>query len=66
MDWPLFIEKLLSNNNYLVRQIGTNKTQVLHCMQMRHFTPRQPLPDIRITSQKMKLDPEVSLKPDDL
>ena len=26
---PYFIEKVLLNNNYLVRKIGTNKTQVI-------------------------------------
>ena len=32
---PYVIEKVLPNNNYLVRKIGTNKTQVLHRMRMR-------------------------------
>ena len=39
---PYIIEKVLPNNNYLVRKIGTNKTQVLHRMRIRQFTPRQP------------------------
>ena len=42
---PYIIEKVLPNNNYLVRKIGTNKTQVLHRMRMRQFTPRQPPAD---------------------
>ena len=63
---PYIIEKALPNNNYLVRKSGTNKTQVLHCMQMRHFTPHQPPADIRITPLEYKPDPEVSLKLDDL
>ena len=29
-------------------------------MRMRHFTPRQPLADIRITPQEWKPGPEVS------
>ena len=36
---PYIVEKVLPNNNYLVREIGTDKTQVLHRMRMRHFTP---------------------------
>ena len=40
------IEKVLPNNNYLVRKMGTNKTQVLHRMRMRQFTPRQLPADI--------------------
>ena len=59
------IEKLLPNNNYLVRKVGTNKTQVLHPMRMRQFTPGQLLPDIQITLQEYKPYPDVSLKHDD-
>ena len=54
------IEKVLPNNNYLVRKIGTNKTQVLHRMRMHQFTYRQPPPDRRITPLEWKPDPEVS------
>ena len=63
---PYNIEKALSHNNYLVRKIGTNKTQVPHRMRMRQVTARQPRNDIRITPQQWKPDPEVSLKHDDL
>ena len=31
-------EEELPNNNYLVRKIGTNKTQILHQMRLRQFT----------------------------
>ena len=63
---PYIIEKVLPNNKYLVREIGTNKTQVLHRMTMRQFTPRQPPVDIQIKPQEYKSDPEVSLNHDDL
>ena len=63
---PYIIEKVLPNNNYLVRKIGTNKTQVLHRMRMRQFTPRQPPADIAVKPQEYKPDPEVSLHHDDL
>ena len=39
---PDIIEKVLPNNKYLVRKIGTNKTQILHRMRLRQFTPCQP------------------------
>ena len=58
--------KVLPNNNYLVRKSGTNKTQVLHRMRMRQFTPRQPQADIPVKPQEYKSDPEVSLNHDDL
>ena len=63
---PYVIGKVLPNKNYLVRKIGTNKTQVLHRMRMRQFTPHQPPADIRVKPQEYKPDPEVSLKHDDL
>ena len=37
---PYIFEEVLPNNKYLVRKIGSNKTQVLHHMRMRQFTPR--------------------------
>ena len=56
----------MPNNNYLVRKIGTNKTQVLHRMRMRQFTPGQPPADKTVKPQEYKSDPEVSLHHDDL
>ena len=63
---PYIVEKALPNNNYLVRKIGTNKTQLLHRMRMRQFTPRQPPADIIVKPHEYKSDPEVSLHHDDL
>ena len=63
---PYIIEKPLPNNNYLVRKIGTNKTQLLHRMRMRQFTPRQPPADITVKPQDYKSDPEVNINHDDL
>ena len=63
---PHIVEKALPNNNYLVRKIGTDKTQVLHRMRMRQFTPRQPPADIRVNPHEYKPDPEVSINHDDL
>ena len=50
----------------MVRKIGTNKTQLLHRMRMRQFTPRQPPVDITVKPNEFKSDPEVSLHHDDL
>ena len=36
---PYFFEMVLPNNSYLVRKIGTNKTQTLHRMSLRQITP---------------------------
>ena len=63
---PYIVEKVLPNNNYLVRKIGTNRTQVLHRMRMRQITPRQPPADVTVKHQGYKSDLEVSLHHDDL
>ena len=63
---PYIIEKVLPNNNYLVRKIGSNKTQILHRMRLRQFTPRQPIPDTPVTPREWQPDPEVTIKHDDL
>ena len=63
---PYINEKVQPNNNYLLRKIGTNKTQVLHHMRIRQLTSRQPPADIRITPQQWEPDLEVSLKHDHL
>ena len=63
---PYIVQKVLPNNNYLIRKIGTNKTQLLHRMRMRQFTPRQPPADIIIKPHEYKSDPEMSLHHDDL
>ena len=50
----------------MVSKIGTKKTQVLHRTWLRHFTPRQPVPDIQITPREWESDREVIIKHDDL
>ena len=63
---PYIIEKVLPNNNFVVRKIGTNKTQILHRMRLRQFTPHQPVPDTPVTPREWQPDPEVIIKHDDL
>ena len=46
------------------QKTGTNRTQVLHRIQIRQLTPRQPKLDIRITPQEWKPDLERSLEHD--
>ena len=63
---PHTIEKVLPKNIYLVRKIGTNKTQILHRMRLLQFTPRQPIPDIPVTTREWQPGPEIVIKHDDL
>ena len=57
---------MLPNNEYFVRKIGSNKTQIFHRMRLRLITPRQPIPDVQITPREWKTDPEFNIKHDDL
>ena len=63
---PYNIEKVLPNNSYLVRKIGTDKTQILRRMRLRQFAPRQPLSDIPVTQREWQPDPEDVITHDDL
>ena len=63
---PYIIEKVLPNNNFLVRKGGTNKTQFLHPMRLRQFTPHQPIPDTPVTPREWQPEPEVIIEHDDL
>ena len=49
---PFIIEKVLPKNSYLIRKIGTNKTQVLHRTRLSQLTPRQPIPDTQISPRE--------------
>ena len=50
----------------MARNIGTNKTQILHQMRLHQFTTRQPIPDIPITACEWQPDPEFIIEHDDL
>ena len=63
---PYIIEEVLPDNNYLVRKIGTVRTQILHRMRLRQFTPRQTISDIPVTQLEWQPDPEVVITHDDL
>ena len=43
---PYQVEKVLPNDNYIVRRLGTNKTQLLNRVLLKKLTPQAPLADI--------------------
>ena len=51
---PYIVENILPNNKNLARKNGMDKTQVLHYIRLRMFTPRQPIPDVQTTPQEWK------------
>ena len=62
---PYIIEKTLPNENYIVRRLNTNKTQILHRIRLKKLVPNQPLED---SYQREKFQPndEIVIPQDDL
>ena len=63
---PYIVVRVLPNNNYVVRKIGTHRTQTLHRMRIRPFQPRSPLQDIQSTPKDWRPDPDVAITNEDL
>ena len=42
---PFVVQTVLSNDNYIVRRLNTNKTQILHRIRLKKFVPNAPLED---------------------
>ena len=63
---PYKREKVLPNNNYIVRRLGTNKTQLLHRIRLRKFTPQAPLADIFVHETDWQKDDQMTIANDDL
>ena len=63
---PYKVEKVLPNNNYIVRRLGTNKTQLLHRIRLRKFTPQAPLADIFVRETDWQKDDQMPVAHDDL
>ena len=53
---PYLVEKVLPNENYIVRKLNSNKTQILHRIRLRKNEANSVLQDLR---------PEGTLQPDD-
>ena len=53
---PYIVEKVLPDENYIVRKLNSNKTQILHRIRVRKNEPNTVLQDIRL---------EGNLPPDD-
>ena len=62
---PFVVQKVLPNDNYIVRRINTNKTQILHRIRLKKFIPNQPLED-NFREQRLQPDEEIVIPQDDL
>ena len=46
---PYKVMKLLSDSNYIIRKVGTHKTQCVHRLRLRLFKPEFPIDDINVS-----------------
>ena len=57
---PFKVIKVLTNFNYIIRKVGTFRTQCVHRMRLRPFTPNAPIPDIEEDSNRLFNDPDAA------
>ena len=62
---PFIVQKVLPNENYIVRRPNTNKTQILHRIRLEKFVPNQPFED-NFRDQRLQPDEEIVIPQDDL
>ena len=62
---PYIIEKVLPNENYIVRKLNSNKTQILHRIRLRKYTPNTDIRDVR-PEGNLQADDEIIIPQDDL
>ena len=59
------VEKVLPNNNYIVRKLNTNKTQILHRIHLRKYNPEKP-PEDNHQETQWQVDDNIVVPQDDL
>ena len=62
---PYLVEKILPNNNDIVRKINTNKTQILHRIRLRKYNPEKP-PEDNYQEIQWQIDANIVNSQDDL
>ena len=62
---PYLVEKVLRNNNYIVRKLNTNKTQILHRIRLRKYNPEKP-PEDNHQETQWQVDDNIVVPQDDL
>ena len=59
------MEKILPNNNYIVRKLNTNKTQILHRIRLQKYN-RKKLPEDNYQETQWQIDDNIVIPQDDL
>ena len=62
---PFLVEKILPNNNYIVRKLNTKKTQILHRIRLRKYNPEKP-PEDNHQEARWQIDDNIVVPQDDL
>ena len=62
---PFVVQKTLPKNNYIVRRLNMNKTQILHRIRLKKFVPNTPLED-KYKEEKLQPGEEIIIPQDDL
>ena len=62
---PYLVEKILPNNNYIVRKLNTNKTQILHRIRLRKYNTEKP-PGDNYQEAQWQIDDNFVVPQDDL
>ena len=62
---PFVVQNVLPNNNYIVRRLNTNKTQILHRIRLKKFVPNAPLED-KYKEEKLQPDESIIIPQDGL
>ena len=62
---PYKVEKVLPNINYIVRRLGTNKTQLLHRIRRRKYIPQATLADSFVGETKWQKE-DTPISQDDI
>ena len=58
---PYIVIKVLSNNNYTIRKLGTRYTQTLHRIRIRPYVLDQLMPDVTVRSNEYLPDQDVKV-----
>ena len=58
------VEKVLPNNNYFVRKLKTNKTQILHRIRFRKYNSESP-PEDKYQEVQWPIDDNIIVPQDD-
>ena len=62
---PFIVQKVLPNENYIIRRLTTNKTQKLQQICLENFVPNKPLEN-NFREERLQPDEEIVIPQDDL